>query len=238
MDVLTCSNTQCGQPLDGEDAFCGYCGTASPVPQYPAQDLQRPAPGPQYATPDPQYPTPWPGAVRQPTEALNGQPDARPAYTGAGAPFFEHEARRQPGPLNNTTRYLCAAAYLNNNFANRVIRQLMATRRAVAPSINLDLGPIIWHCQRARRNILIRNIVLFVLVFLWLFVSWQSVLFFLFYTFCLGWVLPRVRWKQRGLAMKILFVLLALYVLPGLIFLSLALVAVILLGLFASAYGS
>jgi hypothetical protein len=36
----------------------------------------------------------------------------------------------------------------------------MATRRAVAPSINFDVGPVLRHCMRARKNILIRDLVL------------------------------------------------------------------------------
>ncbi len=79
-------------------------------------------------------------------------------------PLFSHEPPRRPGPLSNATRYLCAAAYLNDNFANQVIWQLLATRRAVAPSINFDVGPVLRHCLRARRNLLIRNIVLMVIV--------------------------------------------------------------------------
>jgi hypothetical protein len=60
-------------------------------------------------------------------------------------PLFSHEPPRRPGPLSNATRYLCAAAYLNDNFANQVIWQLLATRRAVAPSINFDVGPVLRH---------------------------------------------------------------------------------------------
>jgi hypothetical protein len=37
------------------------------------------------------------------------------AQANGGRPFFSHEPRRASGPLNNTTRYLCAAAYLERN---------------------------------------------------------------------------------------------------------------------------
>ncbi len=224
MDGLECGNTQCGQILNGDEAFCGYCGT--------------PVPGPQRIIAPPPGPMSWPGTVRQPTGALNGQQDAGPALAGAGVPFFSHESPRRPGPLTNATRYLCAAAYLDNKFANQVIGELIATRRAVAPSLNMDLGPIIWHSQRARRILLIRNIVLAAILLLGFIVSWPAAINFLLYTFLLGWLLPRVRWRQRGLAMKILFVILALYLLPLILFVSFALTVGALASSFTSTFGS
>jgi hypothetical protein len=68
-----------------------------------------------------------------------------------------HEPRRPP---SNATRFLCAAAYLNDGFANTVILNLLAARRAVAPSVHFDVGLVLRHCLRARRNILIRNVTL------------------------------------------------------------------------------
>ena len=174
----------CGQALGGDDAFCGLCGT-------PAQSAQA---------------SPGNGMPHE-------QPDAGRSPAGAGGPFFGHAAPRPPGPLSNTTRYLCAAAYLDDRFANRVLRELVATRRAVAPSVNLDIGPIIWHCRRARRNLLIRNIVLVAIFLLGLILSAPATVGVLFYTVLLGWLLPKVKWSRRGPAVKILFVLLVFGVL-------------------------
>jgi hypothetical protein len=169
----------CGQALGGDDAFCGFCGTPS-SPAVPAQN----------GTP-------------------HEQPNAGRSSAGAGVPFFGHASPRPPGPLSNTTRYLCAAAYLDDSFANQVLRHLIATRRAVAPSVNLDIGPIIWHCRRARRNLLIRNIVLVIIVLVGLILSPQAAFSFLFYTVSLGWLLPKVKWGRRGFVTKILIVLIA-----------------------------
>jgi hypothetical protein len=185
MDELKCSNPECGGALGSEDAFCGLCGTPAP-PR--AVSL--------------------PGPASQPNGALNRQPDGAAAPTAVSAAFFGHEPPRSSGPLSNATRYLCAAAYLNQTFANRVMRELIATRRAVAPSLGIDLGPIIWHCQRARRNIWIRNLTLVAIVVAGLILDSSSTISFLSWAFVLGWLPPRLKWTQRRLVEKILIALL------------------------------
>jgi hypothetical protein len=212
-----CGNTQCNQPLSSDDVFCGFCGT--PVPR-------------------PESTTRWPGTAHQYDEAPNGQGDTAPPPAGAGVSFFSHEPPRQRGPLNNATRYLCAAAYLDNDFAYRVIRKLLATRRAVAPSLNMDIGPVIFHCQQARRNLLIRNIVLVAIVVIGLFVSLPAAFSFLTYTFLLGWLLPRLKWRQRRLTEKVMvvFVLFAAWTVLG--FISFAIALATNAVSFTSAFGS
>jgi len=101
MAGLMCA--RCGQLLRRDDASCRTCGT----------------PAPHYQTTAP-----------QPGGAPNGHHGAAPSYAGADAPFFRHEPARPPGRLNNSTRYLCAAAYLDHNFAKRVIGELLLNRRA------------------------------------------------------------------------------------------------------------
>jgi hypothetical protein len=159
---------------------------------------------------------------------------------GTGAPFFGHEPPRLSGPLSNATRHLCAAAYLNQTFANRVMRELIATRRAVAPSLDIDLGPIIWHCQRARRNIWIRNLVLVAVVVVGLIVSLAATVGFLGWVFLLGWMLPRVRrkWKERNLLEKLLlmFAFLLIWAVFGLF--SFSLFAFSVSSSFTSSFGS
>jgi hypothetical protein len=215
--------TQCGERLGDDDAFCGNCGASAPGPQHTMS---------------------WPGAAPQYGGTPNGQPNGALSAAGGGVPlpghqpFFWHEPTRPPGPLTNATRYLCAAAYLSNSFAKDVIRALITTRRAVAQSLHLDLGPIIWHCQRARRHILIRNIALVAIVMLMLFVSVPATINFLAWDFLLGWLLPRVKWRQRGLVVKILFVYLALSVLPLIFFLTFWLAVGTLATVFLSSGGS
>lgn len=93
------------------------------------------------------------------------------AHSNGDGPFFSHEPPQPPGPLNNITRWLCGAAYTQDGFARKVIWHLMATRQAVAPSINFDIGPVLRHCLRARRNLLIRDLVLLGVMLLGLLIS-------------------------------------------------------------------
>ena len=148
MAQLECSN--CRLPLAESDGFCGSCGTRA-----------RPADGHSTVRPDTGT---WPGngtgARAQPRQA--SQPGAEgPVLSGR---FFQHSSRQSDNPLTNATRYLCAAAYLNPFFANAVIWELLASRRAVAPSIGIDVGPVIRHCLNARRLQLIRDVILAILL--------------------------------------------------------------------------
>ncbi|NMO55293.1 hypothetical protein HH310_29430 [Actinoplanes sp. TBRC 11911] len=59
--------------------------------------------------------------------------------------------------LNDTTRQLCGAPYLDAGFANAVIREVVESeRKAVPPSYDFDLDPVVRHCLRARRLLLAR----------------------------------------------------------------------------------
>jgi hypothetical protein len=64
-----------------------------------------------------------------------------------------------------TTRYLCAAAHLDERFAHRVIRQIVDERhRAIAPSPGIDLPLVIRHCLAARERTRARDLALSALV--------------------------------------------------------------------------
>lgn len=72
-----------------------------------------------------------------------------------------HESRPASARVTETTRYLCAAVYLDDNFADKVVlRVLKEEHRAVAPSYGVDLVPVICHCLAARRRRLLRDAVL------------------------------------------------------------------------------
>ncbi|PZG20996.1 hypothetical protein C1I98_37285 [Spongiactinospora gelatinilytica] len=85
-----------------------------------------------------------------------------------------------PAPLQNATRYLCAGAYLNGRFRDRVLRELLDDRyRAVAPSFGgVDLVPVLAHCLRAERLSVLRDAFITVLLIVSLLV-WPAVLFIL-----------------------------------------------------------
>ncbi len=83
----------------------------------------------------------------------------------ANFPYFQHVVRpagsTESAPMQNATRYLCAAAYLDNSFAGQVIEELLTEQhRGVVPSYGFDAEPVIAHCVRGRRLQLIRDLLL------------------------------------------------------------------------------
>lgn len=82
----------------------------------------------------------------------------------AEEPLFRHAPRYAGAagqPLQNDTRYLCAAVYLDRTLCDRVIAEYLDDRhRAVVPSFGFDLRPVILHALRARRYRLIRDLTL------------------------------------------------------------------------------
>jgi hypothetical protein len=68
---------------------------------------------------------------------------------------------QQPHQPSETTRYLCAAAYLDRRFAEHVITKvLQEEHRAVAPSYGVDILPVVRHCLAAQRRRLTRDALL------------------------------------------------------------------------------
>lgn len=108
--------------------------------------------------------------------------------------FFSHAAPPAPGPVSNATRYLCAAAYLDPRFATTVLGELMGSRRAVVQSRGIDLIPIIRHCNKARKQRLVRDILLIIPYFPLL---WGLLIPALGVSFLLS-LLPGTRWDRRS----------------------------------------
>jgi hypothetical protein len=66
----------------------------------------------------------------------------------------------QPAP-KGATRYLCCGAELDEEFANKTLRELFVQpKRAIAPSYGIDLVPIVKHCVKARRRRTVRDLAL------------------------------------------------------------------------------
>ncbi|MEA3076157.1 MAG: hypothetical protein QOF60_1065 [Actinomycetota bacterium] len=60
---------------------------------------------------------------------------------------------RHPSPPSAITKYLCAAAYLDPDFASAVLAQVLEERhRFVAPSYGVDVPAVMRHCLAARRR--------------------------------------------------------------------------------------
>ncbi len=115
-----------------------------------------------------------------------GERQPRGTGTALSDRFFRHAPGRPEGRPTNATRYLCAAAYLNPAYANQVIWELVASRRAVAPSVGMDLGPVIRHCLNARRIQLTRDVILAILLVAGLIVATVPTLIVLFIGFLLS----------------------------------------------------
>ncbi|TKK87759.1 hypothetical protein FDA94_16405 [Herbidospora galbida] len=86
--------------------------------------------------------------------------------------------------MSNTTRYLCAAGYLDTRFREAVLRELTRDPyRGVAPSAgDFDVVPVVRHCLRARRLMAYRDLLVSLVIAagmvldFWRMVSWLVVL--------------------------------------------------------------
>ncbi len=86
--------------------------------------------------------------------------------------------------MSNTTRYLCAAGYLDTRFREAVLGELVRDPyRGVAPSAgDFDVVPVVQHCLRARRLMAYRDLLVSVVIAaglildFWRMVSWLIVL--------------------------------------------------------------
>ena len=201
---------ECGFTLGEDDQFCGNCGTPAPNGRAARSALATETRAWGGTTP-PAVSSPAPGGrwgQPPPVSALTAQRDRpRPAppaqaHTALSARFFGHAAGRPTGRPSNPTRYLCAAAYLNPWYANQVVGELVASHRAVAPSVDIDLGPIVRHCLHARRIALIRDAVLTCLLVAGLILALVPTIAVLAISFGLG-MLRGPAWQRRSVGAKV-----------------------------------
>ena len=212
---MECSH--CHAVMDSGDLFCGECGTPLPPPA-----LSGARAGPNG---NGRWPATGQTVPRQASAALeNGSP----------GPFFSHARTRPAGRMTNATRYLCAAAYLDAGYAATVIRELVASVRAVAPSVGIDLGPIIRHCLRARNIQLARDVVLSVLLLIGLIVDTELTVLLLVFCFLAGF-LPAVNWGRRSFRSKAAATVGALMLIGGVL---VVLAVVNVLGTLRQSFGS
>ncbi len=99
--------------------------------------------------------------------------------------------------MTSATRYLCAAAYLSPRFASAVIREVLASRRAVVPSHGIDLAPIIAHCLLARKIHLARDAILTGILIAGLVVAVIPTIAVMFAALLLGLPLSEVGWERK-----------------------------------------
>jgi hypothetical protein len=159
------------------------------------------------------------------TPVLNGERDSRGEVQGTqnSTAFFSHHPRNPAVRLSNASRHLCAAAYLDRGFANRVVAELISSRRSVAPSVDIDLGPVIRHCLRARRNLLIRDMLLVVVIVIGLFLNPPSTIAFVLIAVALGALLPKLFRPHGDTTRKVITAIFLLYVFINVISLAILL---------------
>lgn len=81
---------------------------------------------------------------------------------------------------NETTRYLCAATYLDAQFRETVLKEIdTGEHRAIGESYGVDRETVVWHALAARRRELGRDIVLAILLLVALLAFFNSAQVFL-----------------------------------------------------------
>ncbi|GAB3285664.1 hypothetical protein [Kineosporia babensis] len=156
------------------------------------------------------------------------EPDSRPP----DLPPTSAQRRMLGSPA---TRYLSAGVYLDPPFRNAVLRELVGSaKRSVAPAFSTDAVPVVRHALNARRNQVVRDLVLTVVLLVFLVLQAKLLLAILALT---GSALLTLRAARTALRLRFLAALVLLV--PALIAL---LIALLLLesssGLFASIDGS
>jgi hypothetical protein len=222
---MRCSN--CDAVLDATDTFCDRCGARVPVASNANDAYFRrsgPPPGTPYpASSAPREPAGGPGQPGFPAET-SYRPVPPPRDEAPPGRFFSHAPPRPADGMSNATRYLCAAAYLSPRYAGAVIRELVNSHRAVAPSVGMDAGPVVRHCLRARRIQLSRDLVLALLLLAGLIFSRTLMVGLVIIGLVLAF-LPSANWARRSTGTKVLtgigIGLLVLCVLGAVIFVAL-----------------
>jgi hypothetical protein len=80
---------------------------------------------------------------------------------GAEAPTQAAPEQRGRTGESEATRYLCVGAQIDDDFADRIIREILEEPyRAVAPSLGFDLIPVVAHALNASRRRAQRDVVL------------------------------------------------------------------------------
>jgi hypothetical protein len=201
--------------MESGDVFCGNCGTPSPPALTGAGDVPM---GNGQRT----------GLARAAVRTVP-PPSPPPPDPVPSGPFFSHSRSRPAGRMTNATRYLCAAAYLNPVYTYTVIRELVSSNRAVAPSVGIDLAPIMRHCLRARNLQLARDIVLSVLLLIGLFVATGVTLGLLALCFLIGF-LPSVNWARKSMRYKIAAIVGSIAVVGGTLALLFVIYVIVFIG--------
>jgi hypothetical protein len=93
---------------------------------------------------------------------------------------FSHDdgaTHHENDQISSTTRYLSGAAYIDENYADQIIDELVAgSHRAVVPAIGYDVITVIRHCFRAQKLWLTQNAIVTALLVVGSVISFQATL--------------------------------------------------------------
>src|SRR5436305_11948935 len=93
------------------------------------------------------------------------------------APLRGWVEREAGAPTGSATRHLCAAAYLDRDFRNRAIEELVEhSYRVPAPTPGTDAGRVLEACLQARKAAVVRGVVFLVIGLLGLVLSGGALL--------------------------------------------------------------
>ncbi|WP_405112636.1 hypothetical protein OG559_04135 [Micromonospora sp. NBC_01405] len=119
------------------------------------------------------------------------------------ADHFDFPPYQEPPRLSDTTRRLCGAVYLDEELADKVIREVVEDeRRAVALSFGFDLNAVVRHCFRARSRYLARDGILFGLLVLGLVIAPSTTIGWLMLGVTVLFVRSR-KWRRSSLLVRI-----------------------------------
>ena len=138
----------------------------------------------------------------------------------------------------DATRYLCAAAHLDEGFARAVLDEVLhQPHRAIAPSHGISLIPIIRHAAAARRRSLLRDGLVIATLILGLAVSFIVGVLVLQFLLSLWLIVRALRLlARRQVAQALAYFVVAWFLLPLLTWIILIGSAVLKYGFYALSY--
>ena len=138
--------------------------------------------------------------------------------TPSSFPDGQAHARLRP-EATDATRYLCAAAHLDETFARAVLDEVLhQPHRAIAPSHGISLGPVIRHSLAARRRSLVRDGLVAAVLILGLVAS-RPVGVGVLLILLAAWLIVRAlrMWSERRAAASLAYLIVALVLVAGIV---------------------
>ena len=153
---------------DGDEVSLGmsditFLWTAPPRAQISATPKNLPTPSQNLPTPPQNLPTPSQNLSPLSQNSLTPSPTPPLPAQSPAPPSQALPAGFIPLPYTETTRYLCAAAHLDEDFREHAIKNVFEEdHRAVGESYGVDIIPVAKWCYAARQRVFYRDLILFI----------------------------------------------------------------------------